>query len=138
MTPLGRLTFFLGGAFLLAASAFRVVQMTHLGGVGDEFLSTLTTLGPGAGGPRGRLSNNLHLAGVLSLAAGIVIFAVGVRGKGSVVGRRWLGLAALVVYGVAPVVIWIATSEGPFPEAGRTAAERTCAGRFRSSPASSL
>ena len=118
MTPLGRLAFFLGGAFLLASSAFRVVQMNHLGGVGDEYLSTLMTLGPGAGGPRGRLSNNLHLAGVLSLAAGIVVFAVGIGGKGSVVGRRPLGLVALLVYGLAPVVIWIATSEGPFP--GRT------------------
>ena len=118
MTPLGRLTFYLGGGFLLAASAFRVMQMTHLGGADNEFLSTLLALGPGAGGPRGRLSNNLHLAGVVSLAVGVAVFAVGIRGKGSVVGRRWLGLAALLVYGVAPVVIWIATSEGPFP--GRT------------------
>jgi hypothetical protein len=117
-TPYGRLAFWLGGGLFVGASVFRVVQLIHLGGVGDEYLSTLLTVGPGAAGPRGRLSNILHLVGVLSFAAGGVIFALGLRGRGSVVGRRPIGLIALLVYSVAPVAVWIATSEGPFP--GRT------------------
>ncbi len=48
-------------------------------------------------------------------AASLVIFAFGLRGEGSVVDRRRLGVVALLVWAVVPLVVQLATS-GPIPE----------------------
>lgn len=58
--------------------------------------------------------------GALAWAASLAVFALGVRGSGSVVGRRSLGVAALLVAGIAPLAFQLfwAVAAGPVLEAG--------------------
>lgn len=62
--------------------------------------------------------------GALLWAASLAVFALGIRGQGSVVGRRPGGVAALLVGGIVPLVfpVFWSIGAGPVLDAGGRAA----------------
>ena len=101
----GRRVFLIGGS-LITVSA-----------VGDLFgdVSTVAMLGSlaASGDPSGRAGAALFVDILVALlfAAALVLFAVGMRGEGSVVARRPIGTVALIVTALA----WVA-QRIPLPE----------------------
>ena len=86
----GRIAFLLGGG-LFAASAILNVALTPMSG-SDH---------PHSGNVQLSVPDLVHLAAALLFGAGVVLFAWGVRGKGSVVARGALGLTALTLFAVS-------------------------------------
>ena len=86
----GRLALILGGG-LFVASAVLNVALTPMSGSDYP--------------PAGRVdlsgADLAHLAAAVLFGAGVVVFAWGIRGKGSVVARRPLGLTALTLFAVS-------------------------------------
>src|SRR5262245_3029774 len=80
-----RLAWIIGGAMLIAHAA----------------LTLVADFAPGLRLPGGRLT-----LGAL-WAAALLIFALGIRGSGSVVARRWDGVSALVVAAAMPLVVGV-------------------------------
>ena len=90
----GRIAFVLGGG-LFIASAILNVALTPTSG--SDY--------PPAGSVALSVADLVHLAAAVLFGAGVVVFAWGIRGKGSVVARRPLGLTALTLFAVSiPVV----------------------------------
>jgi hypothetical protein len=94
-TPDGRVAFILGGSLLSASS----------------FVAIVTWIAPPAAEATVRVLGVriviLALVGATLFAAALIVFAFGVRGKGSVVGRRPGGVLVLVALGLSHLVFWI-------------------------------
>ena len=86
----GRIAFVLGGG-LFVASAILNVALTPTSG-SDYPPPVSVDLS---------VTDLVHLAAAVLFGAGVVVFAWGIRGKGSVVARRPLGLTALTLFAVS-------------------------------------
>ncbi|WP_169580877.1 MULTISPECIES: hypothetical protein [Microbacterium] len=93
----GRLVFIIGGALITVSALGGLVGAVAL----YATVRSLSTGGP-IGGGEGSLFADALLRGMF--AAAVVLFAVGIRGEGSVVGRRPVGTIALIATAVAWMV----------------------------------
>lgn len=85
----GRVAFVLGGGLFIASSVALALETGQL---------TLGVTTPGFG---------QKVPYMAFYAAGVIVVAWGVRGEGSVVARKPLGVAALTVFGLAPLLQFV-------------------------------
>ncbi|WP_457100041.1 hypothetical protein [Microbacterium sp. P5_E9] len=90
----GRIAFVLGGGLFIASAILNVVLAPVSG---SDY--------PPPASADLSVADVLHLGAAVLFGAGVLVFAWGIRGKGSVVARRPLGLTALTLFALSiPVV----------------------------------
>lgn len=88
-------TWVCGGAALIAAAMLRIAQYRLAGLISVDGLPTIASIGD------------------IVMALGLLVLAVGFRREDSVVGRRPLGVAAVCVFAVLPVLTTLVNSAQP-------------------------